>query len=415
MQLTIHRGSHEIGGSCVELRTSEVKILIDLGLPLDFKKRSTAEQAEIYNEAKRWCEGVDALFLSHAHADHYGLLDLLPEGTPVFASEESFAMLSLDAVHHTDPTERLKRHIVGSGQTIPLGQLKITPYTVDHSAFGATAFLFEGEGKQLLYSGDIRLHGVKGSLYNLLPQEVDYLLLEGTNIDRDAATKSEKTIEEEFIRAFDEAPYALHLVWCSSKNIDRLCKLYRACLQRGKELVVDPYTAYALQLASQTNRHIPTVTTATHLRCYFPDPITRKMMSQDAARYIYALEPRLNKVSHSHLNTFGQNYVVVVRPSALRFLQGIAFRPLRLIRSLWEGYWEEEPTARFRGWCEQHCSHITTIHSSGHADRSSLQRLVEHVRPKHLIPIHTESPEKYAELYPDTVVELLADGEAKRL
>ena len=34
MQLTIHRGTEEIGGSCVELQTKEARILIDFGLPL---------------------------------------------------------------------------------------------------------------------------------------------------------------------------------------------------------------------------------------------------------------------------------------------------------------------------------------------------------------------------------------------
>ena len=33
MILTIHRGTHEIGGSCVEIRTDKAKILIDLGMP----------------------------------------------------------------------------------------------------------------------------------------------------------------------------------------------------------------------------------------------------------------------------------------------------------------------------------------------------------------------------------------------
>ncbi len=34
MDLTIHRGTHEIGGSCVELATENTRILIDVGLPL---------------------------------------------------------------------------------------------------------------------------------------------------------------------------------------------------------------------------------------------------------------------------------------------------------------------------------------------------------------------------------------------
>ena len=35
MQIIIHRGAHEVGGSCVELSYKDTAILLDIGLPLD--------------------------------------------------------------------------------------------------------------------------------------------------------------------------------------------------------------------------------------------------------------------------------------------------------------------------------------------------------------------------------------------
>ncbi len=46
MTLTIHRGTHEIGGSCVEICSDKTKILIDLGMPLDYDKHTTEEQRQ---------------------------------------------------------------------------------------------------------------------------------------------------------------------------------------------------------------------------------------------------------------------------------------------------------------------------------------------------------------------------------
>ncbi len=38
LQLCIHRGTREIGGTCVELESSGQRILLDLGLPLNAKR-----------------------------------------------------------------------------------------------------------------------------------------------------------------------------------------------------------------------------------------------------------------------------------------------------------------------------------------------------------------------------------------
>ena len=36
MRLIIHRGAHQVGGSCVELNCRDSTILIDVGLPLEY-------------------------------------------------------------------------------------------------------------------------------------------------------------------------------------------------------------------------------------------------------------------------------------------------------------------------------------------------------------------------------------------
>lgn len=404
MNLTIHRGTHEIGGSCVELRTADVKILIDFGLPLDYDKRTTEEREQIRLDAVEWCKEVDALFLSHAHADHYGLFDLLPEGTLVYATKETFAMLSLDSIFGTDPTAHLKKYPMQEYKAYEICGLTTTAYPIDHSAYGACAFLFEAEGKRVLYSGDVRLHGVKGVLYKQLPREVDYLLLEGTNIGREQQNTTEHSVEEQFVKAFDDDPYALHLVWCSSKNIDRICAIFRACLKRGKTLVIDPYTANVLAVAAQINTKIPSATTAERITVYFPPRLTTRLMERNQSQYIYSLNPRKNKITYAEISTAPERYVMLVRPSVVEFLQKITAKHIRFVKSIWSGYWEEPKTERFRTWIEENCEQLPDIHSSGHADTASLQRIVDFIQPKHLIPIHTNSPNRFGTLFPDDYV-----------
>ena len=411
MTLTIHRGTHEIGGSCVEIRTDKAKILIDLGMPLDYDKHTTEEQTEVRRNAVEWCKGVDALFLSHAHADHYGFLDLLPQDTPIYATEETFAMLALDGILGDDPTEHLEKRPLTSGQSCEVADIKVTAYIVDHSAYGACAFLIECDGKRILYSGDIRLHGVKGVLYKNLPKDVDYLLLEGTNILRIKSNPTERDIEKQFVEAFNDAPDALHLVWCSAKNIDRICALFRACKRCGKTLVIDPYTANVLAAVARLNPHIPTVTTAKQMRVYFPYYLTKRLLERNPESYIYSLEPRKNKVSYNDFMTKPKRYVMLVRPTTLTYLQRIKAPHIRLVKSIWDGYWDEPNIERFRSWVEEHCEAVKDIHSSGHADTQSLQRIVEFVRPKTIVPIHTDAPKRFCDIFVNDNVKCLDNNE----
>ena len=411
MTLTIHRGTHEIGGSCVEIRTDKAKILIDLGMPLDYDKHTTEEQTQIRSDAAEWCKGADALFLSHAHADHYGFLGLLPQDTPIYATEETFAMLALDGILGDDPTEHLKKHPLTSGQSCEVADIKVTAHIVDHSVYGACAYLIECDGKRILYSGDIRLHGVKGVLYKNLPKDVDYLLLEGTNILRVKNNPTERQIENQFIEAFNEAPDALHLVWCSAKNIDRICALFRACIRCRKTLVVDPFTANVLAAVAKLNPHIPTVTTAKQMRVYFPYYLTKRLLERNPESYIYSLEPRKNKVSYDDFITNPKRYVMLVRPSSVTYLERLNVRHIRLIKSIWGGYWDEPNTERFRDWVEEHCEAVKDIHSSGHADTQSLQRIAQFVNPKTIIPIHTDSPSSFSSIFCDYNIRALNDNE----
>ncbi|MBR4994673.1 MAG: MBL fold metallo-hydrolase, partial [Alistipes sp.] len=407
----IHRGTHEIGGSCVEICSDKAKILIDLGMPLDYDKRSREELTEIRHTAEEWCKGVDALFLSHTHADHYGFLDLLPQDTPIYATEESFAMLALDGILGNDPTKHLEKHPLKSGQSCEVADVKVTAHIVDHSAYGACAYLIECDGKRILYSGDIRLHGVKGVLYKNLPKDVDYLLLEGTNVLRVKNSPTEREIENQFVEAFNEAPDALHWVWCSAKNIDRICALFRACIRCGKTLAIDPYTANVLATVAKLNPKIPTVTTAGQMKVYFPPRLTDRLTERNQERYIYSLNPKQNKVSYDDFSSSPEKYVMLVRPTTLTYLQRIKAPHIRLIKSIWNGYWDEPNTERLRHWVEEHCEAVKDIHSSGHADTQSLQRIVEFVRPKTIVPIHTDAPKQFCDIFVNNNVKCLDNNE----
>ena len=69
------------------------------------------------------------------------------------------------------------------------------------------AFLIEAEGKRIFYSGDFRTHGRKGWVMEKIiadpPKNIDYLLLEGTQMGNSSKSfQKENDIESKLINLF---------------------------------------------------------------------------------------------------------------------------------------------------------------------------------------------------------------------
>ena len=75
-----------------------------------------------------------------------------------------------------------------------------------------------------------------------------------------------------------------------------------------------------------------------------------------------------------------------------------------------KGY-QEDPSMKYfiQGLTKGDESLLYNVHTSGHADVSTLKRLVSQLNPEKVIPIHTFRPEMYKELF-NNVVEI-ADGQ----
>lgn len=408
----IHCGSHQIGGNCVEFATANTKILVDCGLPLDFEEQPAEIQEKILVDAKEWTRGCDAIFLSHYHGDHYGLLREAPEGTKVYATKETANLMKVSGVFGEDLTKHLDVQPVAD--TVTVKDFRVTKYDVDHSAFGACAFLFEVGDKRILYSGDIRLHGKKGVLYKNLPQNVDYLFLEGTNLGRGGRQKTEKDVENAFVEQISSNPDSLHLVWCSSQNIDRIVDLYRACQNTNRILGVDPYTAYILELVNQTHPRIPNKG-YTGFQIYFPWYFTKRMLEKDE-QLVYGLRKGATKLEQEDLQVNPSKYVLVFRPKLLADLKNhLADTKVCLTNSIWAQYWEQDKPEinSLKAWLAEKPElrkKLPDIHTSGHADIASLQQIVEHIQPKLIVPIHAEHSEDFGPLFPNNSVMEVADG-----
>jgi ribonuclease J len=82
---------------------------------------------------------------------------------------------------------------------------------------------------------------------------------------------------------------------------------------------------------------------------------------------------------------------------------------LEIIWSMWSGYWKNDK--RVRPFCERHGINQRPIHAGGHATVEYLKELVEAVKPRRLIPIHTNVPRSFTTAFSEAPVQLLKNGE----
>jgi glyoxylase-like metal-dependent hydrolase (beta-lactamase superfamily II) len=255
VEVCIHRGASEVGGTLVELEAEGERLVLDAGLPL----RSVPFRELLPDVPGLWADGdgsLRGLLISHGHPDHYGLADLAAPSVPVLIGERAAAILRA-AVFFAPSTRPFPvachlRH----RESLRLGPFTVTLWLVDHSAFDADALLVEAGGRRLLYSGDLRRHGRKPGTIDALVAgvgRVDALLLEGTRVGRDhdsSGAVSEQDVEKACARAFRETA-GMALAFYSAQNVDRLVTLYRAARRGGRTFVMDLYTA---SVAAATGR-----------------------------------------------------------------------------------------------------------------------------------------------------------------
>lgn len=409
MKLTIHRGSNEIGGTCIQVTSGKTTILLDAGLPLS----DNSPLIDVTNLK------VDAVLISHPHQDHFGLMDCFPRETPVYIGELGRNLIDTTSVMLSKESHGNQFRHFKAWESFRIGAFIVTPYLMDHSAIDAYAFLIEAEGKQIFYTGDFRSHGRKGKLFENLVKHpvpnIDLLFLEGTMMQRsNDLFPTEKDVEKKILEVIRNQKNITFII-SSSQNIDRIVSSFNACRRARKTLVVDIYTAWILEQVRQVSGNVPGMEWP-EIRVYADYSLDKKLKANpeyfgDFRRRLYR-----HRVKWQELLSAPSSFLYFGRMSSFRKIN--AFRndmaPVNIIYSQWLGYLDGNHADYFGSgqiatFRKDHKVNFVYAHTSGHAPVDDLQRLAAALEPKRLIPIHTENASDYGKYFNNVVI--LQDGD----
>ena len=195
LRISIIRGQEQIGGSIIEVKTESTRIIIDAGANLnDGVFASVPKVPGLFSGRPAY----DAVFVSHYHSDHMGLLKYVVDGIPVYMGRATYD-IALAMSQYKGRTLGFSPVFLDAGVPVTTGDITLTPVLCDHSAFGTLMFLIQSGGKTVLYSADFRSTGRMdfSALLEELP-EVDALITEGTTLSRgpDFHEPSEQELED---------------------------------------------------------------------------------------------------------------------------------------------------------------------------------------------------------------------------
>ena len=380
MEINIIRGQNQIGGSIIEVSSKNTKIILDVGSNLDDKEIVVPEIEGLFKgEAK-----YDGVLISHYHSDHEGLATkILPE-IPIYMGEKSYEI-------HKVTREYIKKEYLKEPRTFKadeeflIGDIKITPYLCDHSAFDAYMFLLDCEGKKILYTGDFRSNGRKSfePLLRKLPK-VDALITEGTNLSNDKIGKinlTEKELEKKGIELLEGNDRPVFVLMAGT-NIDRIVTFYKIANATKRLFLLD---TYAGKITDTIGGNIPNPKTFSNVRIF--------LTNQD--KYEILKNYPQNKIGKNEIAN--KNFMMCIRSSMKQYLENrskeFSFEGCVLFYSMWEGYKKQENMKEFLKFMEEKGVKTISLHTSGHADEKDFDKLIKKVEPEIIIPVHTENSE----------------------
>jgi ribonuclease J len=464
--LTFYGGVNEIGGNKILLEDKDTKVFLDFGKSfsrraayfeeylnprtsngiVDFLTMGLVPDIKgVYRDDLMVMAGrkpeepdIDAVLLTHAHADHADYISFLHEDIPIHMGSACHLILKALSERASRSIEKevldfkprpysikdspIKRKIneFRTGDKFKIGSLEVEPIHVDHSVPGAYGFIIWTSEGPIAYTGDIRLHGTHPEMTQDFidkAKEVKPIALisEGTRIADKETQESEKMVYKESSKTVSETDQMVFADF-NFKDVDRLMTFFNIAKETGRKFVVKLNDAFFLKHLSQDKHlNVPNIDDE-DIIIYLPKRGTGQYADKD-----YKGKDREFLDLH---NTWTAEQIAARPDKVLCAIGFYSFTALidmklksgaRYIHSSSEPYNEEQKISKTRmdAWIDHFGMHKFQSHCSGHARGQDLLDAVSEINAKMLFPVHTEHPDAYKKVAKGMV--LIDEGKTYQL
>ena len=406
-KITFHNGILTIGGTIIEVSYEDSHIFFDFGSEYDpaSEVQPTDLQGLLDEGLVPYLNNIydpsihirgyksyeddfkyTAVFLSHVHLDHSKIVNYLNPNIPMYTLEGTKSLLNTLNINDDflfpfhEKKNSNTRDIVGvkENEIIEVGKIQVKVIPVDHDAYGACGLLINTPDLVISYTGDIRLHGYrKEDTLNFCEESknCDVLLIEGVSVsfqdfDEDISDK-EISNEQQLIDKINEIiknnPNKQITFNYYISNIERILNIIKT---NSRIVVLDAYYSYVLK-------------EATGYESYYYQLDDKEYGLNE--KYKIDFEELLNDEERF----FWQLDVLAVLHMDKLKKGGI------YIHSNATPLGEFDPSyKKFVELFNNHDIEFVRLSCSGHAHPYDLIKIINLIKPKLLVPIHSYHPER---------------------
>lgn len=371
LNVNILRGCNKIGENLIEVSDGITTILLECGISLNPTEKTKKIEKEVIKKS------YDAIFITHYHVDHSGLLKEIINAKYIYMGEDTYKVLDYCKGIHEKNKNKIR--FIKNKEIFCINSLSIKSYLCDHSAYDSYMLEISKESEMILYTGDFRSNGRKNFsiLLEELPQNIDLLITEHTNLCY--KNQTEKQLEKIAVNIMKN--YNRVFLLQSTLNIDRLVSFYRASKQTNKKFIMSKTTSEISSFFS----HIPSP-------IKFRDCYTYIQNNYKTNEYQNIKISFKTKLLSRKSIAYEKEYVMQINSRMSNYLKKLdKIKPLKdsvLIYSMWDGY--KEDMKDFLEEIKKLGIDIVDLHVSGHADVFTINRLIEWVKPHEVLIVHSE-------------------------